>query len=242
MKIKILKITIFISISLYFCTGCILNTKEDWTDLPDRKFYFSEFQFILLDSNKENAYKFFKDFPVKKIMFMLAKEYNITIDISDFNNFLITKKISAIKAEGSIRTEKLIWNKKNTENNRITFIFERDYFDESKLNLKIGIYSGNSTRKIINTEVSKIDHIFDQLKFQFESGKESLKEYNEKSYDKISPIPLIIETNSLSTEIEESTDLIKIKSMIDDYVKTLDESGKKEFKHDIIDYIYQKCN
>jgi len=242
MKINFFKIIITMMISLCFCTGCILNTKEDWDKLPDRKFYFSEFQFILLDQTKEKAYTFYKDFPVKKIMFILAKEYNITVDISDFNNFINTNKPSVIEADGYIRTEKHTWKKKNIEKNRIVFIFERDYFETDKLKFKIGIYSGDSTLKIVNTEISKIEYIFNQLKFQFQTAKESLNEYEEKNYNTISPIPLIIETNDKSSNLEEPADLIKIKTMIDDYVKSLNQNEKNDFKHDIIDYIYQKCN
>ena len=242
MKISFFKITTLLIISLIFLTGCILNTKEDWEKLPDRKFYFTEFHFILLDQSKEEAYNFYKEFPVKKIMFMLAKEYNITVDISDFKNFININKPSVIESDGFMRTEKNTWKNKNSVSNRIVFIFERDYFDDSKLKLKISIYSGETNLKTINTEISKVENIFTQLKFQLQTGKESLKEYEDKNYNTISPIPFVIETNDKSFSLEEPADLIKIKSMIDNYVKTLDQNEKDDFKHDIIDYIYQKCN
>lgn len=241
MKTGFLKIAVFVLISLYFSTGCTFDTKEDWEKLPDRKFYFTEFQFILLDQSKEDAFRIYKEFPVKKIMFMLAKEYNITVDISDFKQFINTNKPSAIIAESFMRTEKNTWKKKNSENNRIIFIFERDYFDAGKLKLQIGMYSGDTALKIINAEFSKLEHLFTQLNFNLKTGKDSLKEYETAGYDKIIPIPMIIEINNNSITAEEPANLIKIKSMIDEYVKTLDENGKNDFKHDIIDYIYEKC-
>lgn len=241
MKTGFLKITVLVLISLYFSTGCTFDTKEDWEKLPDRKFYFSEFQFILMDQSKEDAFRIYKEFPVKKIMFMLAKEYNITIDISDFKQFINTNKPSVIIADRFMRTEKNTWKKKNSENNRIVFIFEKDYFDTGKLKLKIGIYTGDSQLKVINTEFSKIEHLFAQLNFNLKTGKDSLKEYEAANYDVITPIPMIIEINNNSVIAEEPANLIKIKSMIDEYVKSLDENGKNDFKHDIIDYIYEKC-
>jgi hypothetical protein len=241
MKTGFLKITALVLISLYFSTGCTFDTKEDWEKLPDRKFYFTEFQFILLDQNKEDAFRFYKEFPVKKIMFMLAKEYNITIDISDFKQFININKPSVIQADGFMRTEKHTWNKKKTENNRIVFIFERDYFEDSKQKLRIAIYSGDTTLKVINAEFSKIDYIFTQLDFHLKTGTESLKEYETANYGTTTPIPMVIEINNNSMITEEPANLMKIKSMIDEYVKSLDENGKNDFKHDIIDYIYEKC-
>ena len=241
MKTGFLKIAALFLISLYFSTGCTFDTKEDWEKLPDRKFYFTEFQFILMDQNKEDAFRIYKEFPVKKIMFMLAKEYNITIDISDFKQFITANKLSAIVSDGYMRTEKNTWKKKNSENNRVVFIFERDYFDDSKQKLKIGIYSGDTTLKVINTEFSKTDYIFTQLNFHLKTGKESSTEYETANYGTITPIPMVIEINNNSMITEEPANLIKIKSMIDEYVKSLDQNEKNDFKHDIIDYIYEKC-
>jgi len=242
MKNRILKISAFILITLSLLSGCLFNTKEDWDKLPDRKFCLSEFHFVLLAQSKEEAFEFFRKFPVKKLMFILAKEYNIKVDISEFNNFIITKNLSEIEAKGLLRTVENSWKKSSAGNNKITLIFEQDYLDESTKKLKIGVYRGNSTLKIIQLEMNKIDSIFKQLNIYLPSSKESLVEYEEKNYDKISPIPLIIESNNSFPVVEEPDGPVKIKTMIDNYVKTLDKKERDNFKHDIIDYIYQKCN
>lgn len=242
MKTKILSIAAVISILFFSGTGCFLNTKENINKLSDKKFYFSEFEFVLLGQTKDEAYIFFKKFPVKKIMFMLASEYNISVDMSDYNNFINTKNLSDIKTDGMLRSAKQTWAKKSIVNNRIGIVFEQDYFDASKIKFGIKIYNGNSTLKIINTEISEINSIFSLLKSQLPSGKDSFKEYEEKNYDKITPIPFIIETNEGSCVVEQPADLKKIKSMIDEYVKPLNQDEKNIFKHEIIDFIYQKCN
>ncbi len=244
MKSKLYKITSFVFISLYFCTGCFLNTnenlKENINKLPDKKFHFSEFDYNLIGQSKEEALNFFKKFPVKKIMFMLATEYNITIDISEFQSFINSNDLSIIETEGILRVTTNKWRKKNSENNSITITFDQDYFDERKLKLKIGIYNGGSSLKIINTEMSSIDYIFERLKYFLQSGKDSIREYNDKNYDKISPIPLILENSSKSPVIDEQMEIVKIKSLIDNYLKTLDPDKKDAFKHEIIDYLYKK--
>lgn len=191
-----------------FCTGCLLNSREDFEKLPDKKFYFSEFQFILRGQSKEQAYDFYHKFPVKKIMYMLAREYNITIDISDFNNFRNTKDLSGMEEDGFLRTAKYKWRKKSDAENKIIFIFQQDYFESDQQKFKIGIYRGASSLKTIDVETSKIDYIFSELKLRLKSGKESLNEYNENNYDKISPVPQIIESERTSPLPGISDDII----------------------------------
>lgn len=241
MKKKILNLQIIAVITITIFTGCLLNTKDDWNKLPDRKFYFSEFHFVLLSQNKEASFEFFRKFPLKKLMFILAREYNITIDITEFNDFINTKNLSLIETKGLLRSAENLWKTGKIDNNRITLIFNQDYFEGSIQKLKIGIYSGNSTLKIIEIEMNKVDSIFKELKYKLPSSEQSLLEYEEKNYDKISPIPLIIEENRSSSIGDEQDSLVKIKTMIDNYVKPLDKREKDIFKHDIIDYIYQKC-
>lgn len=228
-------------ILIFYSSGCIWNTRENFDRLTDRKFYFSEFQFILLDQKKEDAFIFFKHFPVKKIMYMLAMEYNVTIDISDFKNFIDSDTPSFLLSDGFFRNEKSTWKLNNSNSNRIVFIFEQDYFDSSKQKFKISFYDGDALLKTITAEISKVDYIFTQLNFQLKMGKESIKEYDEKKYDTSSPIPSVVEINSKSGKNDESADIMTIKKMIDEYIKTLDKNGREDFKHQIIDYIYEKC-
>jgi len=242
MKTLHLKIFTVIIIVSYIATGCFLSTGENIEKLSDRKFYFTEFQFILPGQDKESAYKFFKDFPVKKVMYMLAKEYNLTIDISDFSNFIKAKNFSVIETEGTFRISKHTWKKKNADGNRIIFIFHQDYMDDSKKKFSVDIYKGKSALKTMSTDIGKINAIFNQLTYYLKSGEKSSKEFDAKSYAKISPIPMIIETSGEIPVTEEPANITKIKSMIDEYVNTLDQEQKQKFKHDIIDYIYKKCN
>jgi hypothetical protein len=187
---------------MFSFTSCLFNTKENINKLPDKKFYFTEFQFVLTGQTKENAMIFFKEFPVKKIMFMLAQEYNITIDISDYNEFIKSGNTSDLKPDGSFRITKHTWNKTEKESNRITFIFDQDYFDPSILKFKLAIYSSNSTLKLYNTDISTQKYILTNLKKHLETGEQSLNEYEDKNYDNISPVPGIIESKSDPDNIE----------------------------------------
>ncbi len=206
MNNKMLRNPIIILFVLFFFTGCLFNTKENINKLPDKKFFFTEFQFILPGQTKESAMIFFKKFPVKKIMFMLAQEYNIIIDISDYNEFLKSGDTAVLKPDGSFRISKHTWNKTDKENNRITFIFDQDYFDADILKFQMKIYSKNSNLKLFNTEISTQDYILTNLKKNLGTGENSLKEYEEKNYDNIYPIPGIIESKIDPNKIEVPAD------------------------------------
>ena len=199
---------VIILLSLFFFTGCFFNTKENINKLPDKKFFFSEFQFILPGQTKESAMIFFKNFPVKKIMFMLAQEYNIIIDISDYNEFIKSGDTAVLKPDGSFRIIKHTWSKTDKESNRITIIFDQDYMNPDILKFKLGMYSKNSTIKLFNTEINNQDYILNSLKKHLKTGEKSLKEYEEKNYDNISPIPGIIESESDKTEVTDDSNII----------------------------------
>lgn len=207
MKTIVLKIPVFVIISLFLSTGCIFDAKENIRKLPDKKFYFTEFQFILPGQTKENAIIFFKQFPVKKLLFMLAEEYKINIDMSDYNEFVKNGVSGNLKPDGSFRITKHTWNKTENEKNRITFIFEQDYFDPSILKFKLGLYNGNSTLKLFNTEINTKEHIIINLKKHLQTGESSLKEYEEKNYDNISPIPGVVDSKSNPDKTPVSDDL-----------------------------------
>lgn len=208
MNKKMFRNLTIILISLLSFTGCMFNTKENINKLPDKKFFFSEFQFILPGQTKESAMIFFKKFPVRKIMFMLAQEYNIIIDITDYNEFIKSGDTAVLKPEGSFRITKHTWSKTDKENNRITIIFDQDYMNPDILKFKLGMYSKNSTLKLFNTEINNQDYILINLKKHLETGEKSLKEYEEKNYDNISPIPGIVESDSDKTEATDDANII----------------------------------
>lgn len=201
MKKILLKNLILLFIISSFTSGCFFNTKENINKLPDKKFFFTEFQFILTGQTKESAMTFFKEFPVKKIIYMLAEEYNITVDISDYMKFINSGDTAILTPDGSFRIAKHTWNKANKENNRITFTFEQDYLNSDLLKFNLSLYSGNTTLKIFNTEISKKEYIISDLENHFQTGEHSSKQYDENNYDNISPIPGVIDLKSDQIEI-----------------------------------------
>ncbi|MCL1865040.1 MAG: hypothetical protein FWF73_04435 [Spirochaetes bacterium] len=242
MKNKHIQFISIVIILLIFNLSCFTNQKIDGNELSDKRFYFTQFQYALHGLNKDKAFQFFKSFPVKKIMYLLAKDYNIEIDIIDFNNFIKSSDMSQIESYGGLRDVKQTWNINKDKNNKIVFIFEQDMIKERDLKFTINISSGNKDLTTIKTSISRIEFIFKQIEFSLKSAKEYAKEYDEKNLDKVSLAPMIIENSSeVSDKHDQQNKAAEIKFMIDGYVRQLNQDQKKEFKHDIIDYIYKTC-
>jgi len=244
MKIMKNKYILFVSILilLLFNLSCLTNQKINGNELPDKRFYFTQFQYVHQGADKDRAFQLFKTFPVKKIMYLLAKEYNIEIDIIDFNDFIKFSELSQIESYGGLRDLKQTWNINKDKNNKIIFIFERDMVNDRDLKFTINLSSDNKDLSTIKTSITRIDFIFTQLEFTLKSGKENAKEYDEKNLDKVSLAPMVIEDLSAALDHPDQQEKLKeIKSNIKDYVRQLNADQKKEFKLDIMDYIYKAC-
>ncbi len=228
-------------ILLFFLTACALPNQKKISQIKNRSFRLNSFTYILTAQDKKDAMKFFSEFPVKKIMFMLAREYNIKIDISDFQKFLVVKNKSDIKLFYGFRAEKSRWPVNiDSSGNNIDISFEKDYIGEADSKFRINISSGGSVLHSIATEVSQVEYIFKQLEYFLKSGKESAIEYDLKNYNKVKPVPLIVEfSGSKAFTIKKNEGKNKILKMIEDHMGNLSKEEREQFKHDIIDYMYK---
>ncbi len=241
-KIQILILLLIASV-LYGCAGLDLTgNKAEWEKLQDRKFYFTEFQYLLVDSNKKEAFKAMSQFPMKKIMYILASEYNIEIDLSDYYRFIRNEYSSEIKTEGFFRNEKFTWKtEKNISANRIKIIYEKDYFEKNKMKFSLYITSGDKTMKSLSIDYTQNDYLFTQLGFYFSKTEMSIKDFDKNGYDDKNTIPGLNLGDPALINKPKSSRAEEIKVMLDEYVKTLDEDQKKSFKHEMIDHIYKIC-
>jgi len=225
-------------------TGCagLSSNRVEWDKLEERKIFLTEFQYVHLDDDTKSAFNDIKNIPVKKIMYALAREYNIEIDISDFNKFIKTKNTSAIKTDGFLRDKTFTWHSPKTDiKNRIVITHEKDFFDESKMNLKVTAYSDGRILRTINISFSKIDYIFVQLKFTLSHADEIFAEYDKNDFENKNTIPGLIISYVDSAEIVDESTVSEIKLKLENHVKSLNQEQKDTFKHEMIDYIYKIC-
>jgi hypothetical protein len=238
----ILALFTILFIAIY--TGCagLGELKTDWGSLPDKKFYLTEFQYVHIDKDKKYAYDIMCNFPAMKVLYILSKEYNIEIDMSDYYRFIKTGNSSQIKTEGFVRNEKFTWKSATiTSENKIIITFEKDYFDETKMKVSLNIFAGNKKIKSISIDFSRMDYLFKQLDFYISKTDQYAAEFDNNDYASKDKVPGLI-LGEPGIRISTGTDKKnEIKSMVEEYVKTLDSEQKKAFKHEIIDYIYKLC-
>ena len=227
-----------------FYSGCagMGGLKTDFDNLADKKFYLAEFQYIHTDKNSKYAYDVMCNFPTKKLMYIIAQEYNIEIDMSDYYQFIKTGSPKYIKTDGFVRNEKYIWKSSTPQtDNKIIITFEKDYFDESKMKFSLIVFSGNKKLKSIIIDFSKMDYLFKQLDFYIAKTDEYASDYNQNDYESKNVVPGLILGEPGTRKSSETETINEIKKVIEEYVKDLNAEQKKSFKHEIIDHIYKIC-
>ncbi len=237
-------IFIFILVSLFIWPGCasLLNNTSKWNNLTDKKFYFTGFKYLYPAKDNKSAYEDMKNFPVKKLMYIISKGYNVEIDMSDYYRFVKEGSSSELEAKGFFRNNNFSWNSKSNNNgNKISIIFEKDYLDETKMKFKLNIMSGEKTMKMIEIDFATNDYLFKQLDFYIPKTDENISEYVNNSYETKETIPGIFLGNISEQKQDVSDRETQLKALLEDYVKTLDNKQKNRFKHEIIDYIYKVC-
>ena len=85
LKKNVLFIYIILAASILSCTSM---SSKDWQNLQNKNFYFHSFLIYSKEINNKLAFNQMKSFPVEKILAILAHKYNISIDSSDFADFI----------------------------------------------------------------------------------------------------------------------------------------------------------
>lgn len=233
-----------IAVSLLFlftgCAGFELH-QEAWDNLPERKFYFTEFKYIHTGKDTQYALDTMKEFPLKKLMYILSRNYNIEIDMSDFYAFLNNNRKSEIKTHGFFRESSFTWSSGKNYTNRIQIKFERDYMDESKMKATLKATADGKNLKTVDMDFTRFEILFNKLKYYFSDTEKFLAEFVNNGYNDAEKVPGLILGTASTIQIAEKSKKEQIKSLLDEYVKNLDEEQKKIFKHEIIDHIYKIC-
>jgi len=247
MKKNYIIILIFI-ITASITPACTHLVKKQIAENSDKNYHFTDFYYTHLDSTEEEAFNFMSKFPIKKVMYMLAKEHNINIDISEFQKFLLTEKQAGIKVKKGFRKEYFSWNNNSEVNNKIIIYYKRDYFEQKNPDFKISLVISGKSYDLMETEVHDNDHLIKRIAVYNKSSKNAAAEYERLNYQKISPVPGVIEyplAYKLNNEESEKNSPDKadkkteIENALRDYVKDLNKEDKAKFRHDMLDLIYK---
>ena len=80
---------LLIIVSMFLLFSCSTWNKKSWENLTNRDFYFTKFTYVRKGIDKSDAFKQMKAFPVNKLLKIISHKYNINIDSSEFNDFLV---------------------------------------------------------------------------------------------------------------------------------------------------------
>lgn len=229
-------ITLFIIISTIFIfSGCTHLVKKQIEKTEDKTYYFSEFYYNHLGSTEEYVYNFFKNFPAKKIMFLIAKEHNIIIDISEFQQLAAEGDPSDIKVKKGFRKEFFSWNSQKNAKNKIVINYKIDYLEEKIPEIIISMVVDGKTYNLMTSEVENPEHLITRITGYYPDVKKSAEDYEKLGYEKKTPIAGVIEyTKGLFTDKK-----LEIKNLMRNYVENLDKDEKAQYRHEMLDLIYK---
>lgn len=236
------------AVSLSLFLSCTHLLKKEIDSTSDRTYYFTEFNYTHLGSSEDEVFKFMKNFPLKKVMYLIAREHNIKIDISDFQKFMLKGSHADIKVKKGFRKEFFSWNSLSKSSNRVIIRYKKDYFEQKNPEFYISLVIDGKTFDLMDTEVQDNAHIISRIAGYYKTAEKGIADYERLDYDKTAPVPGIIEYTSSAITGTESSDKdntsgtdqkAEIKKLLQDYVQNLDNEEKAEFRHEMLDLIYK---
>ena len=240
---KHVKLFSILLIIITFSSSCTHLVQRQISQIDDRNFTLTAFNYSHLGSNEENVFRFYKEFPVKKLMYLIAKEFNLVIDISEFQKFTVNGSSSDINVKRGFRKEHFSWDNKKSPDNRIIIHYQRDYFDQKDPEVKVTLIHGSRTIEIFQTEIGDYDYLFKRVAGSFKTGEDGIKEFEQGGLEKITPVTGVVEysdvINTASNEIDAKDKRSEIQALLNDYVKDMDKEQKGRFRHEMLDFIYK---
>ncbi len=234
----------FIIILLLVQFSCETFQRSDLTDFRKKKFYLTKFTYFNGGINRKQAYGFMKDINLWKILAVLSHKYNINIDYSDFDIFLLSGSDSEIRVEGLIKDDEYIWEYKGKRPLSVEFEYHvavnpatSDDEYKYKLIFKKGgkriegfygdIFDKNDLLAVIASAAGFKVMPQERTYFVDDQGKRI----------KFHRIPL---NKDETVKLDRAMMERKIKDDISNYMRKLSEQEKKEFRDNLINFIYTK--
>lgn len=232
--------TLFLSLFL----SCKTWSQKDWKNLKDRKFTFSKIEVFSKGINKRTSFNYMKKIPVFKILQLLSYKYNIEIDSSSYEHFLISGAYKEIKTSGILSDTDYVWQHPHELENEVIIEYKVDKNEISEgvtISYRIYLKTGKETRAYFIGGIAKIDEILPSA-----AEKLGYKQITEKGPNvyvyKDTGKELILTQKKLKQikkvkKPEMNKSELLIINMIENYIKLLSPEEKRSFKEKLIDYL-----
>ena len=246
-KNSIVILILAMAVSLSGITSCAQWSTREWKELKDRKFYFQKFTYSFAGETRENAFNFMKSEPLKETLNIVAKKYNIIIDVSEFQNFIYSEDYSKLAVSGVFQEAKFIWESKKKQVNQIEIEYEMRPDIEAKgvlIIYKISIKNNDKVRAFFYDRVYDRKEILTNLAASFGYAGLSKAEQDIKGVGDTTD-RLILADDKPKVEFDDgdikSETAILIKKQIALHVRGLKPKEKEAFRADIVQFINAIC-
>jgi hypothetical protein len=246
---NLLLISLFL---LTFIISCTSFSKKDWESLQDRNFYFQKFLLVKKGINDKIAFEKMKSFPVDKMLVLLAHKYNITIDSSEYADFITSNTAPQYEDKSlvSILRSEYNWEsaKKDPNNIELTYYFllENNNFDES-IKFKIVFNIQGQEKQIIFVYILKTESTIDYLAQAIGYSRLNPKSDNiyvnneTKAQVDLTKAAFLVQAKIPGKNIEEKNKILSeetIKQNIKTYISKMPVGNRKKFRDNIIKFLY----
>lgn len=246
-KNSIILLALAMTVTLSGITSCSHWSTRDWSELKDRKFYFQKFTYSFVGKTKENAFNFMKSEPLKETLNIVAKKYNIIIDITEFQNFIYSEDYSKLTASGVLRDTKFIWESKKKQVNQIEIEYDMRPEIEAKdvvIIYRISIKNNDKVRAFFYDRVYDRKEVLTNLAASFGYGGLNKAEQDIKGAGDTKE-RLILANDKPRVEINDgdikNETATLIKKQIALYVRGLNPKEKDAFRADFVKFINAIC-
>jgi hypothetical protein len=246
-KNSIITLVLAMTVSLSGITSCTQWSTRDWNELKDRKFYFQKFTYRFAGETNENAFNFMKSEPLKETLNIVAKKYNIIIDVSEFQDFIYSDDYSKLSTSGLLQDSEFIWESRKKRVNQIEIEYDMRPDPEAKsvvITYRLSVKNNDKVRAFF------YDRAYDRKKFlpnlaaSFGYGALLKTEQDIKvAGDTKDRLILVddkpgVDVNDGDVKSETAT---LIKKQIALYVRGLKPKEKKAFREDLVQFINAIC-
>jgi hypothetical protein len=240
---KIKYLLIILIINILFINSCSSWDTKKWNELKDRNFHFQKFKYFKKGINKKYVFEKMKNFPTEQILKILSHKYNIIIDSSEFEDFILSENISEMQVEGLIADVQFTWEDKNKHSNILTFEFIETM---SKNGITIDDKEYNIIFQINQETIASFRCIPDDRKSILINLARSLdySRLNQNSDDYYinnknkTVVNLMAAYAAEQKKIKPKISKEFLKQQIKEYMSGISQEEKKIFRDDIIKFLY----
>lgn len=234
---------------LFLISSCSAWNIKEWENIQDRNFYFQKFTYYEKGIKNKKAFEEMKNFPVDKILKIIIHKYNINVDTSEYEDFLLYENTSKIEPAGILSP--YIWENNSKNTNTIELEFRKELtskLDYTLLRYYIFLKTNGKTRAEFMGQLNEqtpnlvtIAKAMDYSRVNPNSDDSYVNNENKSVVDLTTGIfknkppeakgDLAVKAGKNYPE--------KMKSEIKDYIKNLSPADRKKFRDDIIKYLYK---